>query len=341
MIVKEKLASLPMGYCIGLMDLGGERYCITASEDRGGGVLLIHTQTKRVQRITGLAGGIMSILPIPEEEGGFLAIQRFYPVFDSARAEIVHGRLKSLGGETLAAEVRTVAELPYVHRIALTGAPGARGVLAATLCRSKAFTNDWSQPGAVYEYRLDRHFQAAGCRLLLDGIHQNHGMYEYRREGGSDILVAGEEGVWAVDARGGTQKLCGEAVGDLCMYDVDGDGTDEMICITPFHGDRLRILKKGAQDWQTLAEEPVNFGHAVWGGSCGGAPVVLACSRGGDRAIALYRPVWERGHMRLERAEIDADVGASNIAVRQQGGAVVLYAANHGRNETARYTITL
>lgn len=341
MIVKEKLAALPKGYCISLANWKGKEYCITASEDRDGDVLLIDTQQKRVQRITGLAGGVMSILPIPEDEGAFLAIQRFFPIFDSKEAEIVYCKVKAWEGDALPAEVHTVAKLPYVHRIALTGEPGARKIIAATLCHSKAYTEDWSQPGAVYEYSLNSLLQAAQRKTLIDGIHKNHGMYTYQKSGGSYTLVSGAEGVWALDAAGNSQKLCDEPVSDLCMFDVDGDGVDEMVCIAPFHGNYLRILKKKGPEWAVLAEREISFGHAVWSGLCGGVPVILCCSRGDARNTVLYLLTWEGDALRMEALDIDLDIGSTNIVVKEQGEGLLLYAANHGHGETARYTITL
>lgn len=341
MITKEKLAVLPIGYCISLMELQGRQYCITASEDRDGELLLIDTQTKSVQKVTGLSGGVMSILPIPEREGEFLAIQRFYPVFDSKEAEIVHCRLGHLDGETIPATVRTVADLPYVHRIALTGTPQARTLVAATLCHGKDYIDDWSKPGAVYSYRLDSELNVFDRRLLLDGIYKNHGMYQYRKTGGMYVLVSGEQGVWVIDGTGACEKLCNEPVSDLCMFDVDGDGMDEMICIAPFHGDTLKVLKKSGDAWITLAQEKLSFGHAVWCGLCSGAPVILACNRGGDRATTLYRPVRSGEKLDLTCVDVDLGVGATNIAVQPQAQGLVLYAANHGCDETARYMIEL
>lgn len=339
MIVKEKLADLVMGYCISMIELGGRTYCITASEDRAGEIALIDVETKKVQKIVGLAGGVMSILPVPEEPATFLAIQRFYPIFDSKEAEVVCCRLESLEGDVLQARVETVMKLPYVHRIALTGKPGARKIVAAALCCKKDFIDDWSSAGIVKEYLLDGQLRCIGERLLLEGIHKNHGMYLYEKGGKSLTLVSGEEGVWSVDADGNTKKLCSEAISDLCLYDVDGDGEDEMICIAPFHGNTLKVLKRCGESWSCVYTAPVDFGHAVWCGPCGKAPVMLSCSRAGDRATRLYRPIWKDGQLQVETQDVDLDVGASNIAVDVQADSIVLYASNHGKNETARYTI--
>lgn len=306
---------------------------MTASEAREGEVLLIDTQTKRVQIISGLAGGVMSLIPIPEDEGAFLAIQKFYPVFDSAAAEIVYCKLQHTDEAVLKAEVRVVACVPYVHRIALTGCAGARKLLAANLCNSKAFQDDWSQPGEVKEFTLNNAFEVTDCRIVVDGIHKNHGMYLHH----SQVLVSGEEGIWSIDAAGAAEKICDSAVSDLCLFDIDGDGIEEIICIAPFHGNAVQVLKRNAAGWEIMHEETVNFGHAIWCGMLGDTPAILSCSRGGDRATWLYR-LLETG--KYERILIEGNVGAANITVAEDGEQIVLYAANHGENETARYTIS-
>ena len=339
MVIKEKLAALPMCYSITVMKYRGRSYCVCASEERNGKIVMVDTQTKEVSQLTGLVGGVMALIPVPEQEGVFLAIQKFYPVFASRKAEVVCCRISGVIRPVMEAEVRLVKQLPFVHRIALTGEPGKRRLIAATLCRDKKYTEDWSMPGAVYEYSLDSQLRAEGERVLKDGITQNHGMYTYEKRGGSYLLVSGKEGVWALDKQGGLSKLCGEEVSDLCMFDVDGDGMDEMICISPFHGDKLKILKKEEKGWVCMAEEEISFGHAVWSGSCEGEPLVLSCSRAGDRSIKLYHPLVEESGMRMEAMNIDENVGASNICVQEEKEAVVIYAANHGAGEVARYTI--
>ena len=341
MIVKEKLAALSMCYSITVMEYSGRKYCVSASEERDGEIVMIDTETKEVSRITGLDGGVMAIIPIPEENGAFLAIQRFYPVFDSRGAQVVCCRLPEAAAPEMKAEVKLVADIPFVHRIALTGKPGSRKMIAATLCRDKEFVDDWSQPGSVYEYTLDGEMQVTGKRTLIEGIFKNHGMYTYEKQGGSYILVSGNEGVWAIDGNGGVQKLSGEPVSDLCMYDVDRDGMDEMVCIAPFHGDHMNVFKKEKTGWSCTADEPIRFGHAIWSGMCGGAPVILSCSRDGDKCTRLYRPEWEGEELRMETLDVDEGVGASNIYVEEKDGVVVLYAANHGIGEVARYTIEL
>lgn len=341
MIVKEKLANISMCYCITLMIYNDREYCICASENREGEIVMIDTETKAVSKITGLAGGVMAVIPVPEENGGFLAIQKFYPVFDSRKAEVIYGKISGEMTEVMEAQVTTVTKLPYVHRIALTGKQGERRMIAASLCENKDYIEDWSRPGAVYEYILDKDMQVKERRTLVTGITKNHGMFTYEKQGGSYILVSGESGVWAIDTKGTVQKFFDEPISDLCLYDVDGDGMDEIVCIAPFHGNTMQIWKMTKKGWECIAEEPVTFGHAIWSGKCGNGSLLLSCSRGGRKNTTIYRPSEGDGGFALEIMDIDEGGGASNICVKEAGEAVELYAANHETGEVARYIIEL
>lgn len=338
MIMKEKLAQLSMCYSISLMNYKGREYCVSASEERGGEIVMVDTETKKLSKIAGLDGGVMAVIPVPEQDGVFLAIQKFYPVFDSQGAEVVCCKISGEICDVMEAEVKTVVPLPFVHRIALTGKPGVRRLIAATLCGGKDFADDWSRPGAVYEYLLDEDMQVCKTRTLLEGITKNHGMYTYEKKGGSYILISGAEGVWGIDGQCAVRKLCDEPVSDLCMYDVDGDGTDEMVCISPFHGNTMKVLKRTSQGWEAIAQEALAFGHAVWSGRCGDGVLLISCSRSGDKCTKLYRPCTAEA-FGLEQMNADEGAGASNICVKEMDNSVVLYAANHEQGEVARYTI--
>ena len=340
MIKKEILATLSMGYCIDLVNWNGRQYCITASEERNGQVLLIDTETNKVQRIVGLSGGCMSILPIPEEPFAFLAIQRFFPIFDSADAEIVSCRLDSLQGEELTATVKLIAKLPYVHRIALTGVSGARVLLGATLCREKAYQEDWSHPGAVWRYKLSTQWDVLEHHCIFASLRMNHGMYLHEKNGQIIALFAGKEGVWSIDETGVSQLFCDYPISDLTLCDVDGDGKEEVICITPFHGNTLEIRKLSPEGWICLASMNLPFGHAVWSGVWKNTPVMLACSRGEDRRTWFAQLVWDGTSLHIEKTEVDINVGTTNISVIQQDDQLVIFAANHGQNEIAKYIIT-
>lgn len=341
MFIKEKLADVPMCYSITLMNYQGREYCVSASEDRGGKIAMIDTETKEVSEITGLAGGVMAIIPIPEEDGAFLAIQKFYPIFDSRLAEIVYAKIEGPMAPVMEAKVHVFAPVPFVHRIALTGKPGARKVVVATLCKDKDFIDDWSKPGSVYLYGVADGWKGYLEDVIANNIFKNHGMFTYEKRGGSFLMISGQEGVWALDQKYQFRALCPAPVSDLCLFDVDGDGKDEIICISPFHGDRMQVLKSIPGGWSVVVDEEISFGHAIWAGMCNSAPLIISCSRGGDKATRLYRTHFKGNEAAVETFLLDAGVGASNIYVKEEKGIVVLYAANHGVGQVTRYSIDL
>ena len=290
----------------------------------------------------GLSGGVMNIVPIPEEQGAFLAIQGFYPIFQSEGAQLVKVNVQPNGEPVLQARVQMVRNLPFLHRISLVGSPGRRKVVAATLCAKKDFIDDWSSSGSVYLVDLEAmpDGNAPHC-VLLEGIHKNHGMCERRNADGASIVITGEEGVFEITLKDEvcvTKKLMSGGVSDVCFYDVDGDGIEEMIAITPFHGNRLELFRKSEDGWAQIAERPMEFGHAVWCGKIQDAVCIIACSRGNRKETTIYKVVPEgEGALSLEEAYVDLDVGTSNITVHQQNGVPVLYASNHAKGEVARY----
>lgn len=341
-IIKEVLAELPMCYAINIIRIHGRAYCIAASEERHGKIVMIDCQTKEKAFIEGLSGGVMNIVPIPEEQGAFLAIQGFYPIFQSEGAQLVKVNIQPTCRSALQARVQLVLDLPFLHRISLAGSPGRRKIIASTLCAKKSFLDDWSSSGSVYLLDLQAvpDGDAPRC-VLLEGIHKNHGMFDRAKEQGRSVIITGEEGVFEITPKENlsvSTKLMSSGVSDICFYDVDGDGSEEMIAISPFHGNRLEVFRQHEGGWACVAERPMEFGHAVWCGKIGDAVYIVACSRGNKKETVLYKAIPERGgSLSLEEVYVDLDVGASNIVMHQEESGPVLYASNHAKGEVARY----
>ncbi|MDR1509941.1 MAG: hypothetical protein LBS53_09915 [Synergistaceae bacterium] len=336
-IKKTRLCELEKAYAIQLIELNGEEYCIVSSENRAGKTALVNLKTGRVQRIDGLAGGVMCL--VPDKGASFFAIQKFYPVFQSEKAEIVRFTINLGDGEVLGTDVETVARLPYVHRILTLGVGRDKVIVAGTLCAEKAFEQDWSQPGSVWLVPAEAGSEPS---RLFTPIHKHHGMW--RSGAGSSVLVSGQEGVYEVRRDGGawqTERLLGGEVSDMCMFDLDGDGLDEMVTVEPFHGDRLAVYRNSGNAWLRIAEERVSFCHAIWAGEIDGSRCVVACNRGGEKDISLYT-IESRDSgcgIRMKRHVVDTGAGAANIVVSRAGGRTALYAANHGGDEAARYIL--
>jgi hypothetical protein len=95
------------------------------------------------------AGGTMSIVQIPHRDSEFIAVQHFFPGFESAEAKLVWGKRTSSGWV-----VKDLADLPFVHRFDLFPVEDETLLFAATLCSSKKDREDWSDPGKILVGRL-------------------------------------------------------------------------------------------------------------------------------------------------------------------------------------------
>lgn len=325
-------------YSLVCAQLGGRKVLLAASESRSGDAVAIERETRRAYPVRGLAGGVMNIIPIPWEEDAFLAIQRFYPVFCSQEAEIVRFRLR-WDTDGYQAETDVVQRLPFVHRIALCGDAVTPRLIASTLCGGKSNVDDWSRPGAVYALFLNGECRRVEkTQRLADGLHRNHGLFAPPIGSHKSLLFSADEGVFALDTETlRCRKLLDAPVSDVFPFDLDGDGTEELASITPFHGDTLEIFRQSGGFYVPCAAYPTAFGHAVWCGKINAENAVILCGRGGDKSTVLLRP--DAGLRWASSAVLDTGVGAANIQVVSDGGRTTVYACNHAAGEIAEYTL--
>lgn len=337
-VTKKQLCIMDQPYAIMLVQWRGVEYCMAASEANNGEIVLINVETGRVQKVVGLEGGIMSI--IPDNEGTFFAIERFYPVFKSEKARIARFSLKDSDGDEIQATVERVVDLPFVHRILPFGEGENRVIVAGTLCTTKAFEQDWSSSG--YLYTVPPKTESKAQRISAS-IHKHHGMWAYAKN--NSILVSGEEGLFELSEEDGRRKLelwLDQEVSDMCLYDLDGDGEDELITIQKFHGDNLCFYRRTAQGWNMIWREDVNFCHAIWAGKIQETSCVVACNRGGDKDTLLYTvKAGQKGSFELERSVIDVGTGTANITVKEMDDKIIMYGANHGNGEIASYILQI
>jgi len=333
-IDKKIFGELSAPYSMLRFTMDGINYAISASEAREGEILLVDLDHEVVKKVIGLAGGIMSIVKVPGRRDLFFAIQRFYPVFKSEEAEVVCFALKDTQEEVCRAQIVSRVGLPFAHRISVDVAGGKLRLIGATLCRSKAYTEDWSTAGYVCRYEIDDDMNASEPVMLIPQLTKNHGMYT---DTNGDIYVSGEEGIWKIDKENNVEKTAELPVGDLCLYDVDGDGEKEILCISPFHGDSVKVLKKSDGTWTTAAETPITFGHAIWCGSCGGRTTLLVCERGSEKKIRRY--CFSDTGALIEKEAIDSGTGTTNFDVTVDGAGLTILAANHARGEVAQYRV--
>ncbi|MFH0965376.1 MAG: hypothetical protein V2A58_15355 [Planctomycetota bacterium] len=342
-VEKRHLADLEMVYAVREIRLSGQSHILAASERRGGACLLFSPPDWRTSVAWEGPGGGMSLSPVPGREGTLLAIQKFFPVFQSEEAGLYLARA---GADPHSHWTLTrVADLPFAHRLEVVEVGGQPHLVAATLCAGKSFQDDWSQPGAVYIGPVA--IEAEGSWPLarvLTGITRNHGMQVTALADEGVVLVSGDEGLFSLGIPrdpGGewrSRKLIGRPISDMAAADLNADGQTEIVTIEPFHGDRLVVWKRKGEDWQVLHEAPLDFGHVVWAGTLLGGPAILAGSRGGDRGLVMLA-VTSTDPFSVKRTLLDGGIGPTQVAVIRQGSTDLIVSANHGVGEVALYKL--
>lgn len=287
-------------------------------------------------------GGTMSIVPIPGKNGDFLAVQNFFPTFQSENATIVWGTPKA-DGEW---EIKTVLSLPYVHRFDIISSGGINYFIGATLCTTKQFKDDWSDPGKIFVGILPEDLnEDIEIVPIKEGLTKNHGYCRVQWNGSVASMITCQEGVFVVipPKKAGDEwsieQLLDHEVSDIAIVDIDGDGVDELATIEGFHGGKFRINKKIEGKYKVVYEYPVesDFGHVVWGGKLRGVPTFIGGYRRGDKEL-FYIQYDPKNNFKA--TIIESEIGPSNVAVIHQEDRDIIISANREIGEAALYIVT-
>lgn len=342
---KRVISNLTKCYAVSSLTYKNQKHFVVASEKDFPCLLFDAMGNLREEIWPGTPGGVMSLVPLEHEEGGFLATQRFYSPNDSKQARLVHAFPNPAGGW----KVSVIASLPHVHRFDVLRRGDVSYLLACTICSGRDYADDWSYPGKVYGCVLPEDLTAVdeahplALEVLRDGLLKNHGYLRYRCGDAPAGLVTCESGVYRFvppAEPGGSWEithLLAEAVSDVCMVDFDGDGMDEMVTIGPFHGDTLKIHKLSGGVYKTIYThpEPLEFAHAIWGGVLCGKPAAIVGHRRGRRELICLTGDEAAG---FGCQVIDRDVGAANVFHDIVDGREIILSTNREVNEVAVYT---
>lgn len=341
-IYNTTLAELEMVYLVRPIELDGGTHFLAATEQHGA-CLLFSPPNWRQSVVWDGPGGSVSLAPMPRRTGAFLAIQGFFPIFQCDDAGIVYAQAGNDPRRQW--DVRRVLDLPFVHRIEVVDVAGVPHLVAATICGGKEFIEDWSKPGAVYAGPIpDDPTGQWALTPILNGIAKNHGMHVTELHGRPVVLIAGEEGLFAIsvpeapDGAWENQHLSDRPISDICAADVDGDGAVEIATIEPFHGNRLVLYKLTPAGLQPVCERPLDFGHVVWCGRIQGRPAILAGSREGEKDLTLFR-LRPGDPPALEPTVLDRGTGPTQVAVVNAGRSDLIVTANHGAGKVDLYEI--
>ena len=331
-----KLADLPMVYVVAELHLGGRRYLAAASEARGGRALIMDPETRETADLWLGDTGCMNIVQIPGQER-LLAITRFYPVFDSKNAAVCLLE-PTEQGYMHPWRMREVAHVPFCHRIGVVESSKGLFLLACQVCGDKAYTEDWSVPGALLTARIPEAGDESEWRLTraYDGLFRNHGL---NIEKGSQISISADNGVLRFDMADYSE---GDAMipshirktptSDISRWE-DESGTLEA-AIEPFHGNRGAAYAMEGWETKPLASWEIEFGHVVWiGRLCGRRAVILGSRAGREKALEIV-PL-DTG----ERLTLEVGAGPTQITVYEEGDDTCILSANHEPGEVLLYKL--
>ena len=284
-------------------------------------------------------GGTMSIVPIPGTNGEFLAVQKFFKMFQWEEAKVVHVRPLASGGYA----VSDVLHLPYIHRFDLLSVGDRLYFIGCTLATTKQSKEDWSDPGKIWvgEFIPGKPLELS---VLKDGLTKNHGYSRLKQGAAMTSLVTCEQGAFEVtppQAPGAAwqiRQFMDWPISDISAVDIDGDGELEFATIEPFHGSYFRVYKKIDGRFRKVFEHPEvsEFYHGVVGTTLAGKPVFIGgCRRG--RQQLFYVHAQPGATLQLRAEVIEEGVGPSNVYVLHEPGRDVLVAANREKAEAALY----
>jgi hypothetical protein len=341
-IEKRFLATLNRCYAAQHITVGGQTRILLATEGEGACLAWAGPGYEQAHTVWDGPGGTMSIVPIPGTDGEFLAVQKFFRMFQWEEARIVHVRPQADGDYA----VHEVLALPYIHRFDLLPVGGRLYFIGCTLAARKDAKDDWTWPGRIHVGEFVPG-QPLVTTVLKDGLFRNHGYSRLDTPTGPCSLVTCEQGAFEVrpPARPGAawdvQPLMDWPISDIAAIDIDGDGQLEYATIEPFHGSHFRVWKMLGGAWRKVFEHPEvsDFYHVVVADTLAGQPAFVGGCRRGRQQLFIVRPV-QLEPLQLEALLVDEGVGPSNVHVLHEPGRDLIVAANREKAEAALYIVT-
>lgn len=349
---KKVISNLNKCYAMSELTYKGEHCFLVAAEKYDPCYLFAEDGTK-LETVWTEPGGVMTMTQVPGSDGQFLATHKFYSPNDSKEAKIVI--VTPRGKDDW--EVRTLCEVPFVHRFGILRRGGVNYLLVCCLKTGHEYKNDWRFPGACYGAVLPDDLSSYGedhllpLTLIKDGMLRNHG-YCLMKHGGHDAALIGcEEGTFlfnppaVLGADWEVTQISSIPSSDSVLLDLDGDGKLELGCISPFHGASVTIYHLDEHDnyvpqWKYgEPESATEMAHATWAGELLGRPAwVVGWRKGTKDTIAI---TWNAEAGSYKTEFIDRNTGCANaLHFVDKDGRDVIVGTNREIDEVAYYTIT-
>lgn len=339
-IQKQKLAELTKCYCVAPLTFR-EKPCFLVASEKEFSCLLFDADGQFLDEIWKEPGGTMSAVQLPGCDGAFLATHRFYSPNNCREASIVMCRYLDGAWQT-----RTLVSLLGVHRFDILNRNGTNYLIACTIKSDYEGKDDWRFPGAVMACPLPSDLlslwdsPSLPLKMIREGLTKNHG---YSRDGDTGIITS-QEGVFRFippdrpDLSWKTEQLLDQPTSDALLIDLDGDGEKELLTLSPFHGDTLRIFRKIGAQYRPVFEyeETIPFAHAICPAALGERKVAVIGHRQGRRDLLAVD--FSNGDYRV--TVLDHDIGPTNALCIDEGSPCKIISANREINEIAYYTLT-
>lgn len=341
-IEKKRVLSFGSPYSICCGHIGKQQVLIVGSESIGGDFTCFIGNDYRPTKIVEGLGGIMSIVIHDSwHMPSIYTAEGLHPNFISKNAGL--SLYVPENGLQNPWKRHRIVDIPFIHRIALVSVHGVNTIVAASLCNNKDNMDDWSSPGAVYAIPITDEHQVTeieSCRIF-DGLKQNHGMFVRRKPPEATVYISGDDGIYTIHKPVATEdwvidKILNQPVSELALYDLDGDGEDEILTVEPFHGDRVSIYKKSESSWTRVFETDVELGHGIWAGHLAGEDSFIVGSRAGKRDLCMYTVVDSQA-WRMHKSVIDEGTGTAQLDVLSSADRDIIVATNNYIDEVAIY----
>ncbi len=346
-IEKKVISNLTKCYSIAPLHYQGKDHILVAAE-KVDKCLLFDTEGNQEDVVWEEPGGVMTMVQVPGSDGQFLATHKFYSPNDSKEAKIVKVTPIEKGNW----EVKTLVDLPFVHRFDILERNGVRYLIACALKSDHEYKDDWRFPGKVFAAVLPEDLSAFDedhqleLKVIKEGMLKNHGYYRVEDDGVQTGVISCDGGVFQfvppaqADGEWEIRTLITDAASDAVLVDFDGDGEKELAVIAPFHGDKVRFYKKKDGAFEMVYEfgESRDFLHSIFGGSLCGKPAFVTGHRKAEKDLMAF--TYNKEKETYEMEYIDRDCGSANVYHYVKDGKDMLVSTNREIDEVALYTIT-
>ena len=339
---KRVLCDLHMCYSVAAINYHNDTGILFASESNSPCYLFYGDHLQHRETVWEEPGGTMAMIPVSDDPVKFWAIQRFLPIFNARDSEIVS--LTKIHDDWVR---ESVIHLPYCHRFDVIQAVDATYFIGATLCRSKRYEQDWSDPGQIfYGIVSDDYSEVYGIKTLYDKLTRNHGYCKHTNAAKqTSLYFAGDEGILVFSTpfnrneKWSMEKILDTPTSDLSVIDLNNDGCAEIITIEPFHGNNLCIYQKRNDRYVKVYQSPYQrtFFHALKGGVLNNRPVVIVGCRSGKKELLCIE--YDDTNRCYTETVIDEGGGPANAEIINHNGTDVIAVSNHFANEAVIYTV--